>query len=255
MVNVPYTVNITDGLLNAGVCLDEDVKKRYTDWLKENPFDRGVGWAGEPFSQVEMELKDSDVYTDAEKNDIAIFVIGRLAGEDKDNVNEPGSYLLRDDERRALEVLSKYFEKLVVVINSGNIIDMKWVKEFGPAAVLYVWQGGIEGGNAAADVLTGNVNPSGRLSDTIAYDLSDYPCFGNFGDRLKNVYVEDIYVGYRYFETFNQDKVLYPFGYGLSYTTFRHEGGLSFDGETVTCCFDLRKETGRKAQKAHKRTC
>ena len=235
MVNVPYTVNITEGLENAGVCLDENVKKRYTDWLKENPFDRGVGWAGEPFSQVEMELKESDVAADAKNNDTAIFVIGRLAGEDKDNVGEPGSYLLRDDERKALEILSKHFEKLIVVINSGNIIDMKWVREYNPAGVLYVWQGGIEGGNAAADVLTGKINPSGRLSDTIAYDLSDYPCYGNFGDRFKNVYAEDIYVGYRYFETFNQDKVLYPFGYGLSYTTFKHEGGISFDGETVTC--------------------
>ena len=112
---------------------------------------------------------------------------------------------------------------------------MKWVKEYDPAAVLYVWQGGQEGGAGAADVLTGTVTPCGKLSDTIALDISDYPSTEGFGDPTQVIYKEDIYVGYRYFETFAKDCVLYPFGYGLSYTTFtRTVESFDFDGETVT---------------------
>lgn len=87
-------------------------------------------------------------------------------------------------------------------------------------AVLYGWQGGMVGGSGIADVLTGVVSPSGKLTDTIAYDIRDYPADSNFGDDNRNIYMEDIYVGYRYFETFAAKKVQYPFGYGLSYTTF-----------------------------------
>lgn len=234
LVNTPYAVNIYDGLKNAEVLLDERVADTYREWLKENPFDRGVGWANEPFSQVEMPVDSKILSEDAKRNDVAIVVFGRLAGEDKDNVAEPGSYLLRDDEEDLLKKVCEAYDKVAVVLNSGNIIDMKWVSKYNPDTVLYVWQGGMEGGNAVADVLTGKVNPSGHLADTIAYDIKDYPSTENFGDKFKNVYAEDIYVGYRYFETFAPDKVLYPFGYGLSYTTFKHEASVSFDGENVT---------------------
>ena len=88
------------------------------------------------------------------------------------------------------------------------------------SAVLYVWQGGQEGGNGVADVLMGRVNPCGKLTDTIAENIEDYPSQSCFGDLTRNEYKEDIYVGYRYFETFAKEKVLYPFGFGLSYTTF-----------------------------------
>ena len=100
---------------------------------------------------------------------------------------------------------------------------MNWVDEYNPAAVLYVWQGGQEGGNGVIDVLTGRVNPSGRLTDTIAKSIEDYPSTKNFGNNEKNYYEEDIYLGYRYFETFAKEKVIYPFGYGLSYTSFEIE--------------------------------
>ena len=97
--------------------------------------------------------------------------------------------------------------------------------------MLYVWQGGQEGGAGAADVLTGTVTPCGKLSDTIALDISDYPATEGFGDPTRVIYKEDIYVGYRYFETFAKDCVLYPFGYGLSYTTFtRTVESFDFDG-------------------------
>ena len=111
-------------------------------------------------------------------------------------------------------------KRTVVVLNVGNIIDMSWVEKYHPQAVLYAWQGGQEGGNGVADVLTGKVCACGKLTDTIAQSIEDYPSTENFGDPFKNYYKEDIYVGYRYFETFAKDKVLYPFGYGLSYTSF-----------------------------------
>ncbi len=116
------------------------------------------------------------------------------------------------------------FERVAVILNVGNIIDMNWVAKYKSSAVLYAWQGGQEGGNGVMDVLLGDVNPSGKLSDTIAKNISDYPSTDNFGDDKENFYKEDIYVGYRYFETFAKDKVLYPFGFGLSYTTFSVSG-------------------------------
>ena len=99
-------------------------------------------------------------------------------------------------------VVCEVSERTVVVLNVGNIIDMSWVEKYRPQAVLYVWQGGQEGGNGVADVLTGKVCACGKLTDTIAADIKDYPSTENFGDPFKNYYKEDIYVGYRYFETF-----------------------------------------------------
>lgn len=248
MVNIPYLVNVYEGFKNAGLIVDEAVADIYREWLKENPFDKGVGWAGEPFSQVEMPLSEEKVSLEAKRNDVAFVVIGRLAGEDKDNKAEEGSYLLRKDEEEMLSVVTKAYKKTVVLINSGNIIDMKWVKTYNPTAVLYVWQGGVEGGNSIADVVTGKVNPSGHLADTIAYDIKDYPCEGNFGDPNIAYYAEDIYVGYRYFETFNKEAVLYPFGFGLSYTTFEHKAVMNFDGENVTVTTTV-TNTGKVAGK------
>ena len=108
---------------------------------------------------------------------------------------------------------------------------MSWVAKYQPQAVIYVWQGGQEGGNGAVDVLTGKVCACGKLTDTIAADIHDYPSTADFGDPYKNFYKEDIYVGYRYFETFAKDKVLYPFGYGLSYTTFETKAEISGNTE------------------------
>ena len=122
-----------------------------------------------------------------------------------------------------MELVSRYFEKTVVLINTGNIIDMSWVETYHIKSVMYIWQGGQDGGNAAADLLCGNVTPSGKLTDTIAKHIDRYPSVKNFRSDTKNFYEEDIYVGYRYFETFAKGDVLYPFGFGLSYTTFHYE--------------------------------
>ncbi|MBR4723297.1 MAG: glycoside hydrolase family 3 C-terminal domain-containing protein, partial [Clostridia bacterium] len=119
-----------------------------------------------------------------------------------------------------LNSVTEYFSEVAVLLNVGNIIDMSWVEKYNIKSVMYIWHGGQEGGNAAADVITGKISPSGKLTDTIAKNLSDYPSYANFANDEECIYQEDIYVGYRYFETFAKEKVMYPFGFGLSYTDF-----------------------------------
>ncbi len=220
LVNTAYTVGILEGLAAQNVSLHQGLQKVYRDWEAQNPFDEGAGWAQEPWSQKEMPLTTDLVQQVAQEADVAIVVLGRTAGEDHDNEAQPGSYLLSQTETEMLALVSRFFTRSIVVLNVGNIVDMKWVKEFDPAGVLLVWHGGQEGGNAVSDVLTGAVTPSGKLTDTIADDIADYPAHAFFGDPLRNVYHEDIFVGYRFFETAAPHKVLYPFGFGLSYTTF-----------------------------------
>ena len=221
MVNVTKVVNILDGLIDNGVKVNEKLLDTYRKWDKENPFDLGEGWGGEPWSQKEMPLDEGLVKETAKSCETAIVIIGRTAGEEQDNRLEAGSYLLSDDEIAMLTVVRENYKKVVLLLNVGNIIDMTDINRIAPDAVLYVWQGGMTGGKGTADVLTGKVSPSGKLPDTIAYKVSDYPSDANFGrEENRDIYAEDIYVGYRYFETFAKEKVLYPFGFGLSYTAF-----------------------------------
>lgn len=221
MVNVTRVTGILDGLLECkDISVNKDLIDAYADWEKEHPFDRGIGWGNEPWSQEEMPLSDELVHKAAKESDIAIVIIARTAGEDRDSSNEPGSYLLTEIEEDMLSKVRSAFGRLIVLLNVGNIIDMSFVDRYNPDAVLYVWQGGMTGGTAVAEVLTGKAYPSGKLTDTIAYSIKDYPSHGNFGDLERNLYAEDIYVGYRYFETVAKDKVRYPFGFGLSYTDF-----------------------------------
>lgn len=222
-VRVDYVNGILEGLRNnPSVKLNEELAKVYADWIKLNPFNNGGGgWAAEPWSQAEMPLTDTIVDAAKAKSDTAVVIIGRTAGEDKDNTDVKGAYRLTDLEVDMLNRVYAKFNRVAIVLNVANVIDMSWAKNYPNAAIVYAWQGGMEGGSAVADVLTGDVTPSGKLSDTIAATLADYPSTANFGSRTENAYKEDIYVGYRYFETFAPGKVLYPFGYGLSYTTFK----------------------------------
>ncbi|MCD8380094.1 MAG: glycoside hydrolase family 3 C-terminal domain-containing protein [Lachnospiraceae bacterium] len=220
LVNAPYVVGILDALLSSeDIQVNASVLAVYQEWLKRHPFDNGIGWAGEPWNQEEMPLTEELVSAAASESETAIVIIGRTAGEDKDNSADKGSYLLTDEEERMLSLVCTHFTKTVVLLNTGNVIDMGWVSRYDPAAVLYVWQGGQEGGNAVLDVLMGRVNPCGKLTDTICQDIADCPA-SDFGREDQSVYTEDIYVGYRYFETFAPQKVVYPFGFGLSYTQF-----------------------------------
>lgn len=221
MVNTAYVIGIKEALeADERFVLNKNLMGIYEEWLTTHPFDVGMGWAQEPWFQAEMPITEEIAKQANKESDIAIVILGRTAGEDKDNLAAEGSYLLTAAEEQMLENVTKIFEKTIVLLNVGNIIDMKWVEKYNPDAVLYVWQGGQEGGNGVADVLSGEVTPSGKLSDTIAYNIEDYPSTAYYGDKIKNLYAEDIYVGYRYFETFAPDRVMYPFGFGLSYTEF-----------------------------------
>lgn len=240
-VHVAYTTNLLDGLRSKkGLTVNEELAAVYEKWIEENPFDDGGKvWAAEPWNQKEMPLTDEVVSQARSKSSKAIVVIGRTAGEDQDNVDAPGSYRLTEDEKAMLKQVTNHFEQTIVVLNVSNIMDMSWLNDESYVhpiqSVIYSWHGGMEGGNAIADVLAGDVTPSGKLTDTIAYSIEDYPSTSNYGNEFKNLYQEDIYVGYRYFETFRPETVQFEFGYGLSYTTFTTKAEdaklISQDGE------------------------
>lgn len=244
MVNVSKVIGITDGLLDAGYKLDEQLLNAYREWDEQNPFDYGEGWGGEPWSQKEMPLTDELVGGAASRADAAIVIIGRTAGEEMDNKLEKGAFLLSDLEEDMLRRVTFAFDKTVVLLNTGGLIDMSFMDRYPVSAVMYVWQGGMVGGAGTAAVLTGEVSPSGKLPDTIAYEISDYPSDKFFGSGDMDCYGEDIYVGYRYFETFAKDRVRFPFGFGMSYTSFDITASdFKLDGNKVTGSVNV-KNTG-----------
>ena len=244
MVNVDKVTGILEALQESGrVEINQKLLQTYAEWEKAHPFDEGIGWGNEPWCQEEMPVSEELAEQIARESSTAIVIIGRTAGEDQDNRNQPGSYFLTEKEDAMMKTVRNHFAKMIVVLNTGNIMDMGFVDSCCPDAVLYAWQGGMVGGLGTADVLTGAVSPSGKLTDTIAYHIEDYPSHANFGDGIREVYEEDIYVGYRYFETAARDKVRYPFGFGLSYTQFsidstnfemrEDEAALSFEVKNV----------------------
>ncbi len=244
MVNVSKVIGITDGLLDAGYKLDEQLLNAYREWDEQNPFDYGEGWGGEPWSQKEMPLTDELVSGAASRADAAIVIIGRTAGEEMDNKLEKGAFLLSDLEEDMLRRVTSAFDKTVVLLNTGGLIDMSFMDRYPVSAVMYVWQGGMVGGAGTAAVLTGEVSPSGKLPDTIAYEISDYPSDKFFGSGDMDCYGEDIYVGYRYFETFAKDRVRFPFGFGMSYTSFDITASdFKLDGDKFTGSVNV-KNTG-----------
>ncbi len=245
LVNVKQVVGILDALKGSSeIRINEKLASVYEAWVEQHPFDKGAGWGQEPWSQEEMPLTEELVAEAAADSETAIVVIGRTAGEDQDTKLVEGSFLLTAAEEDMLEKVCRNFEKVAVLLNVGNIIDMKWVEKYNPSAVMYVWQGGQEGGNGVVDVLSGKISPCGKLSDTIAGDIEDYPSTRNFGDGKENFYQEDIYVGYRYFETFAKEKVLYPFGFGLSYTEFAVQMTAFHEEEDQVCAEVTVKNTG-----------
>ncbi len=221
-VSAPYHVNLLEGLENAGVPINETVRQAYETWTRQEDNQADHGWWGHwPYSHPEMPLDEALVQAASKRTDTALIVLGRAAGEDRENTLTKGSYYLTDAERAMLDTVTGAFSKVVVLLNVGSIPDMSWAEEYGDrlSALLIVWQGGMESGNAAADVLTGAVSPCGKLSDTIARRYEDYSSSANFGGKAYNNYAEGIYVGYRHFDR-HPEHVLYPFGFGLSYTEF-----------------------------------
>lgn len=254
MVNVSHVTDIREGLSDSkAITLDKELIDIYDKWDAENPIAADLGWGQEAWSQPEMPLTEDLCKTLAERNDAAVIVIARTAGEDRDNTADKGSYYLSDSEEAMLEKVTAAFDRTIVLLNVGNIIDMSFVAKYDIKSVLYVWQSGMIGGTSVARVLTGEENPSGCLTDTIAKRIEDYPAHENFGnvDPREDIYREDIFVGYRYFETFAKDAVVYPFGAGLSYTEFSLEDTeFSFDGNAVTVSVTVKntgKVSGKKA--------
>lgn len=221
-VNKPYAVNLTDAVrCSNALKLNGALAAIYEKWNSENPIDHGY-WGHWPRCYDEMPLDEDMVSKATEVSDCAVITIGRSSGEDRENALEKGSYYLTDEENNMLSKVTEKFDKTVVLLNIGSIMDMSWTEKYADkiSAVLIVWQGGMESGNAVCDLLCGNASPCGRLTDTVARFYEDYPSAKSFGGKNYNYYEEDIYVGYRWFETFHKEQVLYPFGFGLSYTDF-----------------------------------
>ena len=209
--------------------------------------------------------------------DIAVIVISRFSGEGWDRssiecnnefnpwdnetsmpkiskeVFPDGDFYLTSREKAMLSMVKERFDNIVVVLNIGGIIDLSWVKDDDQiSSALLAWQGGMEGGLAMAELLTGKGNPSGKLADTFAAKTEDYPSTANFHESFDYVnYTEDIYVGYRYFETIPgaKEKVVYPFGYGLSYTTFHLDIPVVEQTEDEICATVQVTNTGDTAGK------
>lgn len=241
-VTVAYVKNLYEGLKTLGdhVCVDEDLAAFYRDWVKTQ-YEAGQV----PGMVQEPELSDS-LYEKARTfTDTAIISISRFSGEGWDRstsdweqsvatyralaarsseLYENGDFYLSNAEKTLVEKVKAHFPKVVIVLNVGGVVDTQWfVGDDRIQSVLLAWQGGMEGGQAEAELLCGIGNPSGKLADTFAKCLEDYPSTAGFHESDTYVdYTEDIYVGYRYFETLPgaEEKVNYPFGYGLSYTEF-----------------------------------
>ncbi len=243
-VNAPYKVGFMEGLRNSEIKINESLASYYEKACTDNPVDNGY-WGHWPMSYDEIEITEEICKEAANNSDKAVVLIGRSSGEDRELKLEKGSYLLSDKEKRILDHVTSSFDSVILLLNCGSIMDMGEIEAYGDkiSAIMYIWQNGMESGNSIADVLCGKVTPSGKLADTIAKSYSDYPGSEQFGNKEENYYTEDIYVGYRYFETFAKDKVLYPFGFGLSYTTFSFENIKFTADDEITISLDV-KNTG-----------
>lgn len=218
-VKAPHKVSILAGLKASGINIDSSLSDVYEDFSREHPADPGV-WGHWSLSYPEMALTDEVVERAAARDSKAIVIIGRAAGEDGDNTLTKGGYYLSEDEEHLLRQLDSYFNNIIVLLNTGNVIDLSWLSDYiHIKAVMLVWQLGQEMGHAVADVLAGRISPSGHLTQTIAERYEDYPSSAFYGDSEANEYRERGDVGYRGLIK-TPEKILFPFGYGLSYTSF-----------------------------------
>ena len=276
-VNVGYSVDMVTGLKNIGVATTPQLTEIYQNYVKyakaklkadKNP----MMWfldQGQP-KLDEIEITERCVANEETKADAAIITIGRQAGEGMDRqIN--GEFNLSKTEQDMIFRVSDAFhakgKKVIVIINSGSVMETaSWRDRVD--AILVAWQPGIEGGNSVADILTGKVNPSGKLTMTWPIAAVDHPSTANFAKEYdmytyKNMegwgkgnipgvdfsnHEEDIYVGYRYFDTFKKD-VAYPFGFGLSYTTFEMgKPSVKANGKNIEVSVTV-KNTGKVAGK------
>lgn len=228
-VNQRNNVTVRQGFENAGYNI---VNAAFIDqmeslWRQDGGGSGGGMWGGSWTNErtyADVEGAVESVQAAAQATDTAIYVIARNSGEGSDRKPTAGDYLLSADEEANLTLLGKTFDKVIVVLNVGGIIDTKFFDEIeGLDAMLLMSQAGMTGGDAVVEVLNGTVNPSGKLTDTWPMNFDDNPSSAGFadldGNRNQEVYNDDIFVGYRYYDTFGVD-VSYEFGYGDSYTDF-----------------------------------
>jgi len=252
-VNEREVVDILTGLKNAGVTVinEEDILasiadyeealSEYVDKILKNMSNISSQDFFELFlREKKRDFKRISITKDkVESSDAAVYVISRVAGEGRDRVLEKGDYYLSDIESKELEELGKLTDKIAVLINAGGPIDVNEIlKNKSVKAIMNISQPGMELGNAVADSLLGKEAPSGKLSDTWALEYKDYPNAATFshnnGDTENERYTEGIYVGYRYFDSFNV-KPAFPFGFGLSYTDFNiSEYRVAVDNGKIT---------------------
>lgn len=282
-VNEAYTISLEEGLKNAGFQINAQGRKAYNDHKVENKegFKKPEGMDAlfNPYTPPEIQYSEEQLNQIVSSSDIGILTLGRNAGEGGDRV-EKDDFLLTQVEQDMLTAISEAYhnagKKLVVVLNIGGVIETNSWKEK-PDAILLAWQGGQEGGNSVADILSGKVNPSGKLPMTFPVNLSDHDSHKNFPknpeqmtiqklmmglmfppderpeaekvrDEDYTYYDEGIYVGYRHFDKQNLE-VSYPFGFGLSYTNFAFENvNGAVENDTIRIKITI-KNTGELAGK------
>ncbi len=279
-VNRAYTVSLLDGLKNAGYAIDANVQAKYDEYKKQIEEEKAKNKDGNPLSAflpqplpAEIVPAAADLTDAVAANDAAIITLGRISGEFLDRTAD--NFNLAKEEKALIDAVTKAYhaagKKVVVVLNIGGVIETASWKKL-PDAILCAWQAGQEGGNSVADVLSGKVSPSGKLTMTWPNDLADHASTKNF-PKAENFqldlstfmgkeaekkdpvefwdwtkYEEGIYVGYRWFDKENMG-VSYPFGYGLSYTTFEYSNAaVKADAKNITVTVDV-KNTGAVAGK------
>ena len=263
-VNSRNTITVEAGLRNAGFRIvngeyldryDREFAEKKKAWEKAlyaaAGEDRDSGKLYYAHASIAPELPEIPIRAeDAAEAEAVVYVISRVSGEFADRRAEKGDYYLNAKEEEELETISGFGKPVIILLNIGGIMDLSLIDKYRPSALLLMSQAGSEGGNAAADVISGRVNPSGRLTDTYAFLYEDYPSSGTFSHRNGNLteeyYTEGIYVGYRYFDSFEVG-VRYPFGYGLSYTRFTEEAcGAEIRGSELQVLVRVRN-TGERA--------
>lgn len=239
-VNSRYSVNVEQGLKGAGFTIttgrwldafdqvEQDAQKAFVKEIKERAKKKHTMAILEGMGAV-MPQPEYDLPLDGE-GDTAIYVLSRISGEGNDREPIPGDIRLTDSEAKTILALDAKYEKFMLVLNVGGVVDLTPVKEV--SNILVLSQLGVETGSVLADILLGRANPSGKLTTTWA-SWEDYCKEGEFGDINDTRYKEGIYVGYRYFDTVGK-KPLFPFGYGLSYTSFDIAvTGAAAEGDTI----------------------
>jgi len=279
-VNKAYTISLFDGLKNGGYITDAGLTTTYQAYIKEaqakqpKPANAMMAMMRGKQPLPEMVVTAELAKAMAQKSDMALITLGRNAGEGRDRTNTEGDFQLNTTEKEMIKNVTEAFhatgKKAIIILNVPGVVEIASWRDM-PDAILVAWQPGQEGGNSVVDVLSGKVNPSGKLAVTFPMTYTDVPSAKNFpgvaekSDKVDNsadlsgfsrmrrvpwevIYEDDIYVGYRYYNTFKVP-VAYEFGYGLSYTKFDYSklklGSNDFNGK-LTFSVDV-KNTGKVA--------